>query len=91
MCRRSLDGGFLNAEPATVSEVRLIRVGPGGQPGQDALPSAAGETLAAWCWTGVPGAYTLYAIGPDGARVRIEGLSGPEFASTPAPGPAPIP
>jgi len=91
MCSRSLPQGFLNAAPATVSDVRSIRVGPGGEPGKNAFPAAAGADIAAWCWTGGPGHYILFAIGPDGSRVLIEGLSGPELTSTPAPGPAPIP
>ena len=34
--------------------------------------------------------YALFAVGPDGSSVRVEGL-GDTFQTTPPPGPAPIP
>jgi hypothetical protein len=81
----------LNAMATSVQDVRQLAVGPGPPVAPHAFATAQGTDRAAWCWTGVPTNYTLFAVGPDGSTVRVEGLGGPTFTSTPAPGPAPIP
>lgn len=91
LCATALPAGHLNAASTTVGEVHATVVGPGSRPGSDAFVGSPDSAAAAWCWTGTPGDYVLYAAGPDGESVRIEGLAGETFTSTPAPGPAPIP
>ena len=81
----------LNAMAASVQDVRELAVGPGPAVAPHAFPTARGSDRAAWCWTGRATDYTLFAVGPDGSAVRVEGLGGPTFISTPPPGPAPIP
>jgi hypothetical protein len=93
MCATALGSTktVLNAMAASVQDVRELVVGPGRAVAPHAFATARGTDRAAWCWTGRPTNYTLFAVGPDGSAVRIEGLGGPTFISTPPPGPAPIP
>jgi hypothetical protein len=81
----------LNAAAASVQAVRELAVGPARRVAPHAFATAQGSDPAAWCWTGGPTNYTLFAVGPDGSTVKAEGLRGPTFISTPRPGPAPIP
>ncbi|HUI49872.1 MAG TPA: hypothetical protein VL119_14340 [Acidimicrobiia bacterium] len=92
MCRRALGARtVLNAKLASVQEVRSLQVGPGGYPAPKAFPNAAPTGPAAWCWTGRPSDYVLFAVGSGGTKTRVEGLHGAVFTSPPAAGPAPIP
>lgn len=93
MCADALSSTktVLNAMTASVQDVRELRVGIGPPVAPHAFAPAPATDRAAWCWTGEPTNYTLFAVGPDGSAVRVEGLGGPTFTTTPAPGPAPIP
>jgi len=93
MCAAALGSTktVLNAVAASVQDVRELVVGAGRAVAPHAFATAQGTDRAAWCWTGRPTDYTLFAVGPDGSAVRVEGLGGPTFVSTPPPGPAPIP
>lgn len=81
----------LNAMETSVQEVRDLVVGVGARTARRAFATADGTDRAAWCWTGGPTNFTLFAVGPDSSAVLVEGLRGDTFVTTPAPGPAPIP
>ncbi len=93
MCSTALGRSHtvLNASATSVQSVRDLTIGPGTRVAPHAFATAQPKDRATWCWTGQPTNYTLFAVGPDGSAIRAEGLSGPTFTSTPAPGPAPIP
>jgi hypothetical protein len=91
LCSSALAAHYLNSAPGTVADVRRLTVGPGYRPGKDAFVGEADTQTVAWCWTGGPGGYTLYAVVQGHPPLKIEGMGGPLATQTPAPGPAAIP
>lgn len=93
LCRDTLGSRALNSAPVSVKVLRAsIPGGPGrAPPFRDAFRGAPTAAVAAWCWTGAPRSYRLYAV-VQGYRPRyFEGVAGSPFTRTPAPGPAAIP
>lgn len=88
LCSSAFGTTYANSDPTTVEDVRSLQVGPGYQPGKGAFRGAAGTQVAAWCWTGSPGIWRLYAVAQGYPPVLTEGVS---FSQIPSPGPAPIP
>lgn len=91
LCSSAFGTHYLNSATGSVADVRTLAVGPGYRPGRDAFVGMAGSHTMAWCWTGAPGAYTLYAVVQGHPPFRMEGLGGTLELQAPAPGPAPIP
>ena len=91
LCSSAFATRYLNSAPGTVGDVRSLTVGPGNRPGKDAFIGESDRQTVAWCWTGGPGDYTLYAVVQGHPPLKIEGLGGPLETQTPAPGPAAIP
>gem|GEM_PF-2464390 len=93
LCKGAFGGGALNSAPVSVKEIRTTVGGgpPGPLPLRGAFRGAPTAAVAAWCWAGKPRNYRLYAV-VEGYRPRFfEGVAGPPFTTTPAPGPAAIP
>jgi hypothetical protein len=88
LCRAALGSKMLNAKLTTVGAVRALRIGPDAAPAPHAFAPTPGSQVAAWCWTGKPGTYRLYAVTGSHSAVHVEGVT---WSSTPRPGPAPIP
>ncbi len=88
LCHAALGSRALNAKLTTVQAVRAVRIGPGLAPALHAFPATPLSQVAAWCWTGRPGSYSLYAVAGSRKLVRVEGVA---FDKVPSPGPAPIP
>ena len=88
LCSSAFDSHYINSATGTVGDVRSISVGPGSQPGKDAFVGIPASQVAAWCWTGTTGDYTLFAVVHGHPPLKIEGMT---VAQAPAPGPAPIP
>jgi len=75
----------VDAITTTVQAFRDLRVGPGIQH-PHAFPKYPGTAAAAWCWTGKPGAYSVYEVVPDGTAVKIaSGMSKPFHDNNGAP------
>ena len=91
LCSSAFPAHYLNAASGTVADVRSLTVGPGYKPGKNAFVGEADSRTVAWCWTGGPGDYTLYAVVQGHPPLKIEGMSGPRATHTPAPGPGAIP
>jgi hypothetical protein len=88
LCRVAFDTGALNFASGTVGDLRNLAIGPALRPAPAAFAGAGAAEPIAWCWTGSPGNYTLYAVAHGYQPVRVEGLSQREL---PDPGPAAIP
>jgi hypothetical protein len=89
LCHEGLGSKAPNAELTTVAEVRIRRVGTYPYPvAPHAFTPTNGSQLAAWCWTGRPGHYKLYAVAARYKPVYIESVN---FPKTPPPGPAQTP
>ena len=88
VCASAFGARYINSAPATIGDVRSITVGPGGQPGKGAFVGLPASQTAAWCWTGTPGLFILYAVVDGHPPVRIEGIAQSQL---PTPGPASIP
>lgn len=91
LCASAFSARTLNSATGTVAEVRSLTVGPGIRVAAHAFPGVSGSEVIAWCWTGGPGHFVLYAVADGHAPVKVEGLSGPNATQTPQPGPPPIP
>lgn len=88
LCSSVFDAHYINSAVGIVRDVRTLTVGPGYQPGKDAFVGVPDGQVAAWCWTGISGAYRLYAVVQGHPPLKVEGMA---VAQAPAPGPAPIP
>lgn len=88
LCGSALGTNYLNSAPTTVGDIRHLSIGPPGQPYRGSFAGLDDNRIAAWCWTGSPGGYTLYAVAQGRPPLRIEGVT---VSQTPAPGPALIP
>jgi hypothetical protein len=88
LCRAALGSKVLNAKLATVGAVRALRIGPDAASAPHAFAPTPGSQVAAWCWTGRPGTYRLYAVVGSHRAVHVEGVT---WSYTPRPGPASIP
>ncbi|HET9732945.1 MAG TPA: hypothetical protein VFP54_09750 [Acidimicrobiales bacterium] len=88
MCSSAFGSHYVNSAIGTVGDVRTLEVGPGLQPGESAYVGLPASQVSAWCWTGTPGDYTLYAVVGGRPPLKIEGMA---VSQAPAPGPAPIP
>ena len=91
LCGSAFPGHALNSVIGTIEEVRSLKVGPGYSPAPNAFAHLPQSQEIAWCWTGAPGHYVLYAVASGQKPVRVEALLGPNASQTPEPGPAPIP
>ncbi len=93
LCNGAFGNRALNSSPVSVKEVRTsVPGGPAESPPlRDAFRGASTGAVAAWCWTGKPQNYHLYAVVQGYPPRFFEGVVGPPFTSTPAPGPAAIP
>lgn len=93
LCKSAFGGRALNSAPVSVKKLRTSI--PGGPertpPLRNAFRGAPSTSVAAWCWTGRPQKYRLYAVVNDYPPHYFEGVAGLPFTTTPAPGPAAIP
>lgn len=85
LCRRALGSGYLNAGAAKVKDIRTLDAGPARTPWKDAFPKAKADDPAAWCWTGAPHSYVLYAVGPSGEHIQVEEYGGANAVTVPKP------
>lgn len=88
LCHDILGAQALNSDPVKVSTVRQFTYGPTDiQPAPDAFQGLGKNHVVGLCWTGGPStSYQLYAVASHYKPVRIEGVSGVGFTSTPPPG-----
>jgi hypothetical protein len=88
LCHELLGPQALNSEPAKVSTVHQFGYGPADfHPAPNAFPGLGANQIVGLCWTGSPNTgYRLYAVASHYRPVRIEGVMGVGFKSTPAPG-----
>jgi len=88
LCRDALGARTLNSEPTKVSVVRHFGYGPEDfHPAPNAFPGLRANQVVGLCWTGSPKtSYQLYAVASHFKPVRIEGVTGVGFTSTPPPG-----
>lgn len=92
LCHGILGARALSSAPTTLRTVRQFTYGPGIHPAPNAFPGLSGNEVIGVCWTGKPSAgYELYAVAAGYKPVRIEGVSGVGFTSTPRSGFAEIP
>jgi hypothetical protein len=88
LCHDVLGARALNSEAANVSLVRQFRYGPDDfRPASNAFQGLGTNQVVGLCWTGTPNtSYQLYAVASHYKPVRIEGVTGVGFKSTPPPG-----
>ncbi len=71
LCRRYVPGHLVSSEATTVGELRTTTIGSRGPAQSKSFPKLGNPTAAAWCWTGKPDAYNVYAVASDGEVVKI--------------------
>ncbi len=93
LCLDALGARALNSAAEKLETVRQFGYGPTDiQPAANAFKSLGPSQTVGVCWTGAPSAgYELYAVATGYKPVRIEGVTGIGFKSTPAPGFVDIP
>jgi hypothetical protein len=92
LCHDILGARALNSEPEKLITVRQFTYGPGSRPAPNAFPGLDTSQVVGVCWTAKPSTgYELYAVASGYKPVRIEGVTGVGFTSTPLPGFVDIP
>ena len=92
LCHDILGARALNSEPEKLIAVRQFTYGPGSRSAPNAFPGLDTSQVAGVCWTAQSSTgYELYAVAPGYKPVRIEGVTGVGFTSTPLPGFVDIP
>ena len=92
LCHDILGARALNSEPEKLITVRQFTYGPGSRSAPNAFPGLDTSQVAGVCWTAQSSTgYELYAVAPGYKPVRIEGVTGVGFTSTPLPGFVDIP
>jgi hypothetical protein len=93
LCHDALGGRALNSAAEKLGTVRQFGYGPTDiQPAANAFKSLGPSQIVGVCWTGTPSAgYELYAVATGYKPVRIEGVEGIGFKSSPKPGFVDIP
>ena len=92
LCHDILGARALNSEPEKLITVRQFTYGPGSRPAPNAFPGLGTNQVVVVCWSGKPRTgYELYAVASGYKPVRIEGVTGVGFTSTPLPGFVDIP
>ncbi|HEY5111509.1 MAG TPA: hypothetical protein VII67_04180 [Acidimicrobiales bacterium] len=92
LCHDILGARALNSEPEKLSAVRQFTFGPGDHPAPNAFPGLGTNQVVGLCWIGRPSTgYRLFAVATGYKPVRIEGVTGVGFRSTPLPGFVDIP
>jgi hypothetical protein len=87
-CHDVLGARALNSEPTKVGAVRQFGYGPDDlHPAPNAFQGLGANQVVRLCWTGRSNtSYQLYAVASHYQPVRIEGVTGVGFKSTPPPG-----
>jgi len=70
ICHTYVPGPIRDAITTTVEAFRELRVGP-RKANTHLFPKSDPGDAAAWCWTGNPGAYNVYAVAQDGTAVKV--------------------
>jgi hypothetical protein len=71
ICRRYVPGPLVSSEATTVADFRKTTIGSQGPAQLHRFPTLPGSTAAAWCWTGKPGAYSVYEVASDGQVQQV--------------------
>jgi hypothetical protein len=66
LCRHDVPGHLVSFEVTTVADFRKTTIGTIGPSQLHRFPKLLPSTAAAWCWTGRPGAYSVYEVASDG-------------------------
>lgn len=93
LCRTSFGSKARNSAPGTVAQLRTVTLG-GPQPYKPdlrAFPGVSTDTTIAWCWTGGPRDYTLYAVAVGFKPVMVQQVSGQGAGAGPPPAGRPVP
>jgi len=87
LCRTALSGAKVaSATLTTVREVRALRGGPTVLLAPSALPGAAVNAQAAWCWvSNGSGSWASYAVSKGNVPVRTATIGGTTLAPSGAP------